>query len=116
MLLNHMHLKCHLKVASWIHLYGVILWQCHVLEGKLHCSRNGTESLYDNKSSLKYIFFFVVRRCADIAIFFDLVDKIMSQCNSKAKLWTTGYIISINKLSTDTRFSLCYLKHRFDNS
>lgn len=33
MLLNHMHLKCHLYVASGINLCGVVVWQCGAQEG-----------------------------------------------------------------------------------
>jgi len=33
MLLNHMHLKCHLKVASRIHLCGVFVRRCGAQKG-----------------------------------------------------------------------------------
>jgi len=56
------------------------------------------------------------RPCSNMAIVFDLVNKMMNQYNNRAKLWTTGYIINIYVLYTDIRFSLHYLKHSYGKS
>ena len=56
------------------------------------------------------------RPCASMAIVFDLVNKVMNQCNNRMKLWTTGYIINIYELYTNIRFSFHYLKHRYGKS